>query len=310
MLRAMNPEHTGRERFISYAHMLKERFDSGLLSELQRSPQWIVWRAEIDRDGKKKKVPYNPRIRNAHASVKIPSSWGSLNQSLTALESGNYSGIGFMITPPLAFVDLDHSYDRATGTIIDPQAGAIVQDLNSYTEASPSGNGLHILAYGRLPGKNIHTAIEMYEKERFTTITTNHLARTPPTVERRQEAIDALYQRFAPPVPQERIQNSRVGGGSGSVLTELPPEAAHDPLLQQLLRGDTTGFSSPSNADFVLALKLLHWTGDNVALTRKLFLQSGLYREEKTERKTGATTYLEMTIHNALKKRRNPPMRR
>src|SRR6266700_752762 len=84
----------------------------------------------------------------------------------------------------------------------------------------------------------------------------------------------------------------------------------HDPVLQQLLRGDTTGFRSPSNADFVLVLKLLHWTGDNVALTRKLFLESGLYREDKTERKTGATTYLDMTIRNALKKRRNPPMRR
>ena len=101
-----------------------------------------------------------------------------------------------------------------------------------------------------------------------------------------------------------------MGGGSGSTLTELPPEARHDPLLQQLLRGDTTGFASPSNADFVLALKLLHWTGDNIELTRKLFLESGLYREEKTERKTGPTTYLDMTINNAIKKRKNPPMKR
>ena len=34
------------------------------------------------------------------------------------------------------------------------------------------------------------------------------------------------------------------------------------------------------------------------------------FENPKTERKTGATTYLEMTIHNALKKRRNPPQRR
>ena len=105
-------------------------------------------------------------------------------------------------------------------------------------------------------------------------------------------------------------QNTSGGVGSGNALDELPLEAANDPLLQQLLRGDTTGYPSPSNADFVLVLKLLHWTGDNVALTRELFCASGLYREEKTERKTGATTYLDMTIHNAVKKRRNPPMRR
>jgi primase-polymerase (primpol)-like protein len=102
-----------------------------------------------------------------------------------------------------------------------------------------------------------------------------------------------------------------VGGvESGNALTELSSEAAHDTLLQQLLRGDTTGFPSASNADFVLVLKLLHWTGNNVALTRQLFLQSGLYRQDKTERKTGSTTYLDMTIHNALRKRRNPSMRR
>jgi len=98
--------------------------------------------------------------------------------------------------------------------------------------------------------------------------------------------------------------------GSGAALTELPPEAGNDPVLQKLLAGDSAGYPSPSNADFVLVLKLLHWTGDNVDLTRKLFVESGLYREEKTERRTGQTTYLDMTINNARKKRRNPPQRR
>ncbi len=104
------------------------------------------------------------------------------------------------------------------------------------------------------------------------------------------------------------IQNTR-GGQAGLPLTELPEEAEYDGVLQRLLRGDSTGYASQSSADFVLVLKLLHWTGDNVALTRQLFRESGLYRE-KSERKTGSTTYLDVTIHNALKKRRNPPMKR
>jgi len=306
----MNPEHTGHERFLSYAATLKERFASGVLSELQHLPQWVVWRAEIDRQGKQKKVPYTPRDRLARASVKTPDSWGSLDQALTALQSGTYSGIGFMITPPVAFLDLDHSYDKTTGTITDPQAAKIVQEINSYTEVSPSGKGLHVLAYGKLPGKGIHTAIELYGQDRFTTITTNHREGTPLTIEHRQAAIDALYRRFAPPGASREDQNTRGWVGSGAALTELPPEAGNDPVLQKLLAGDSAGYPSLSNADFVLVLKLLHWTGDNVDLTRKLFLESGLYREEKTERKTGATTYLDMTINNARKKRRNPPQRR
>ena len=187
-----------------------------------------------------------------------------------------------MLTPPLVMIDLDHSFDRATQTITDPQAAEIVEHLNSYTELSPSGTGLHILSYGQLPGKGIHTAIEMYGQDRFTTITTQHFAGTPPTIEQRQEALDALYHQFAPAITETINQNTRGGVWSGYVLTELPPEAEHDAVLQRLLSGDIAGYPSPSNADFVLVLKLLHWTGDNVELTRKLFLRSGLYREGKT----------------------------
>jgi putative DNA primase/helicase len=150
----------------------------------------------------------------------------------------------------------------------------------------------------------------MYATDRFFTITTDHLAGTPTTIEYRQSAIDALYKRYALPAAEPTIQNTSGWVGNRNALTQLPPEAALDPLLQQLLRGDMTGFHSQSSADFVLLMKLLHWTGDNVTLTRKLFLESGLYRAEKTERKTGQTTYLDMTIYNALKKRRNPPQRR
>lgn len=304
----MSPEYSRHERFIEYTAALRERFATGVLSELQPLNQWVVWKGELEA-GKRKKIPYNPRYKKARASVKLPASWGSLPDALTALETGNYTGLGFMITPPLVMVDLDHSYDRQGGAITDPQAVEIVQSLHSYTEASP-GIGLHILAYGTLPGKNIHTAIEMYGQDRFTTITTDHIPGTPTSIEHRQEALEALYNRFAPQGRETDNQNTRVGGGSSSTLTELPPEAAHDVVLQRLLAGDITGYKGQSNADFVLVLKLLHWTGDNVELTRKLFMESGLYRPEKTERKTGETTYLDMTINNAIRKRRNPPQKR
>ncbi len=259
MKHVMNPEpeQTRHERFIQYAEALRERFAEGVLSELQDLNHWVVWRAELE-EGKPKKVPYNPKYDHlqARASVKIPTSWGSLQAALTALETGLYSGIGFVITPLLVMIDLDHSYEKTTQTITDPQAQEIVEALHSYTESSPSGTGLHILAYGQLAGKGIHTAIEMYGQDRFTTITTNHIAGTPATIERRQEALDALYQRFAPPLVEINNQNTSGGFGAnaGSMLSELSPEAANHQLLQQLLAGDISGFKSPSNADFVLIM--------------------------------------------------------
>jgi primase-polymerase (primpol)-like protein len=313
MATAMNPEpeYTRHEQFIHYAEMLRERFESGMLSELQVLPQWVLWRAELE-DGKPKKVPYNPNYAHlqARASVKIRKSWGSLEQALTALESGHFSGLGLMLTPPLVMIDLDHSYDRATQIITDPQAAQIMREVNSYFEASPN-DGLHGLVYVDRPIVNLHTEkIEIYGEHRFTTITTDHIAGTPQTIEQRQEALDALYNRFAPPVRETINQNTSGGVGSGATLIELPPEAAYDAALQRLLSGDSAGYKSQSSADFVLIMKLLHWTGDNIDLTRQLFLASPLGQREKSQRKTGGTTYVVMTINNVSKKRRNPPMKR
>ncbi len=307
----MPPEQQRRERFSAYAHMLKDRFNSGCLSQLQGLPQWVVWRSELE-DGKQKKVPYNLRYqRLTHASVKIPKSWGTLDQALQALASGNYSGIGFVITPPLVMLDLDNSYDRKTRTITSPQAEQIVREVDSFFEASPY-KGLKGLVYVGRPIRNLHTdTIEIYGQDRFTTITTDHIADTPTTIELRTKEVEALYRRFAPPVAEREYQNTRGGLGSGSALTELPPEAANDTRLQQLLQGDISPYGNDqSRADFVLIMKLLHWTGDNISLTRELFLASPLGDRAKAERPTGLTTYVDMTIYNVLRKRRNPPMRR
>src|SRR5436305_14781444 len=101
MVFAMKPEQNRHERAIRYAETLRERLQSGILAELQPLHQWVVWRAEQDREGKQKKVPYNPRSSFSHASVNRPSTWGTVGEALTALQSGEYSGIGLMITPPL-----------------------------------------------------------------------------------------------------------------------------------------------------------------------------------------------------------------
>ncbi len=149
---------------------------------------------------KGKKAPYNPAYHFRRGSVKRPQSWGSLHEAFQALETGNYSGLGLIITPPLVFIDLDHCFDSETPTIIDPKAAEIVRQINSSTEISPSGTGLHILTFGRMPGRNLHTQIEMYGQDRFTTITTNHLTETPTTIEYRETALVAVYQQFRLPV--------------------------------------------------------------------------------------------------------------
>ncbi len=57
MALAMKPEQSRQAHVIEYASLLRERFASGLLSNLQPLNQWIVWKGKLE-DGKRKKVPY------------------------------------------------------------------------------------------------------------------------------------------------------------------------------------------------------------------------------------------------------------
>ncbi|MFL5591546.1 MAG: hypothetical protein ACJ8DI_28375 [Ktedonobacteraceae bacterium] len=311
----MQQERTPQNRlqeqrhYAGYAQDLRERLQSGLLSELTPYSQFVVWKYTVE-NKKLKKRPYQPKT-HMPAKTNDPSTWTRLDPALKALATGRYNGIGFVFSETDPFTGIDLDVCVAKDGSIASWAQEIITSLSSYTEYSPSKLGAHILTQATLPGAGRKSCnVEIYSHDRFFTLTTYHVQGTPTTIAERQAEVNVLYHQVAPLGVEPEFQNTRVGGGSGAALTGLPPEAAHDLLLQQLLRGETTGFASASNADFVLVLKLLHWTGDNVALTRKLFVKSGLYREEKTERRTGPTTYLDMTINNALKKRKNPPQRR
>ncbi len=309
----MQPEQHRTERFTKYAAILRERFETkGILKQLAGYPNFVMWRYVLV-DGQKKKPPFDLNT-NLPASPIEPRSWGTLETALTALATGKYQGIGFMLShSPFSGIDLDHCI--AEGKLV-PWAKAIVEAMATYGEYSPSWNkaegtgGVHLLVEGK-PARSIKVGnIEIYGEKHYLTITTNHVPGTLTTINTRQQALDALYRQVAPPVEERPFQNTRWGAGRESDLTELPPEAAYDQVLQRLLRGDITGYKSQSSADFVLIMKLLHWTGDNKALVRGLFLASPLGQRDKAERPTGETTYIDMTIENVIKKRRNPPMRR
>ena len=69
--------------------------------------------------------------------------------------------------------------DPATGEI-EGWAQEIIEELNSYTEISPSGTGVHILVRGELPaGRNRKGRFEAYDQGRYFTITGEHLSAHP-----------------------------------------------------------------------------------------------------------------------------------
>ena len=98
-----------------------------------------------------------------------------LKRSLTTVgmpEGPGYVGLGFALGAGVGGVDLDNCIDEA-GRVGD-WAQAIVEALDSYTEKSPSGRGLHIIvrcdADLRPLGAN-GTGVEFYPGKRYFTMT-------------------------------------------------------------------------------------------------------------------------------------------
>lgn len=157
--------------------------------------QWLVWRLE-ERHGRPTKIPYSPAT-GQRASSTTPESWASYQEAVRSRKDHGYDGIGFVFSKddPFCGVGLDGCLDPKTGEL-EGWARKIVEELDSYTEISPSGTGVHILIRATLPeGRNRKDRIEMYDRGRYFTVTGRHLVGTPPSIESRQEQLTSLARR-------------------------------------------------------------------------------------------------------------------
>src|SRR5215204_1005060 len=264
--------------------------------------QWLCWRYE-ERNGKLTKVPYSP-LTSEKASVTDPASWSSYAEAVAAYRERGYDGIGFVFTKgdPFCGVDLDSCRDSESGEI-EQWAQDIVQELDSYTEISPSGTGLHILLRATLPeGRNRKRRIEMYDHGRYFTVTGRHLEGTPRTIEIREEQLIALSHRVLGESPSanghKRTRPEDDSELSNQEIIEKATNADNGGKFRRLWGGDTSDYESASEADLALCSILVSHIGSNPHQIDVLFRQSGLYRG-----KWDRTDYKRRTISKALEGR-------
>ena len=126
------------------ASVKAERGDELLLKnipeELRQISQWVLWKWKKLPGGRFTKPPFQPTGKPAKSTD--PSTWVTFDQALQAYESGEFAGIGFVLSEkdPCCGFDLDGSRNRENGEI-EPWAKKILNFLNSYSEVSPSGRG-------------------------------------------------------------------------------------------------------------------------------------------------------------------------
>ena len=251
--------------------------------------QWVCWRSEVrGRDGKKTKVPYSPRS-GLRARSDDPDTWATLAEAEAATHKDDYHGTGFVFTArdPFCGVDIDSCVDPVTAQT-EAWAKEIVEELDSYTEFSPSGTGLHIIVKAKLPpGGNRKGRVEMYDRGRFFTVTRRRPPGTPHRIEARQEEIEAFHARLFP--PEQKQVPTKNPATNGDAASEGPADAE---VLRRAMRsrsgerfarlwsGDRSGYASDSEADLALCSMLAFWVGPDQERIASLFARSGLNREK------------------------------
>jgi putative DNA primase/helicase len=289
-------------------------------AELRERPQWVVWRVE-SRDGKPTKVPYQARRPSAKAAANAPDTWGAFSEAvLAARRDRSIAGVGFVFTQGGGYVgvDLDKCRHAQTGAL-EPWAADVVAALDSYTEVSPSGTGVHVLVRGSLPaGGNRKGRVEMYGEGRYFTVTGAPLDGAPLGIAERTPQLAAVHAQHigtpalftgAEPADAQPTDPAAPQRAAGPVAP-LPPSDAD--LVDRALRakngdklrtlyqwGDAAGYDGDqSSADLALVSILAFWTQDPAQLDR-LFRSSALMRAKWDERR-GTHTYGERTIATAL----------
>lgn len=277
-------------------------------SELKALPNWVCYRYFYD-DGidKYRKMPINPRDMEP-AKSNDPTTWTDYDTAVRAAEECD--GIGFMFSnSPYFGVDIDgvrdeiERYKAGEDTII----AEFVDTLQSYTELSRSGNGIHIICRGKLPPSGRRKGnVEMYENGRFFVMTGN-IAAEYADISDCTEAIKVLHEKY-------------IGGGtSPSSSPALPPaelaltdselldrakNAKNGAKFARLYAGDISGYTSQSEADMALCNHLAYWTGCDAERMDRMFRGSGLFREKWLREQSG-TTYGALTVQKAILDCRN-----
>jgi hypothetical protein len=273
-----------------------------LPEKLKNEGLFCVWKHE-SRNGKQTKVPYNPRT-GGKAQSNNPATFAPID--VAEAVQHEYNGIGLGVFGNIAALDIDGCINEKGQ--LSELAKDVVTTMNSYTEISPSKNGIHIII--EVPGfvfdkskysiNNRKLGLEVYvagATHKYVTVTGNSL-NINPNIEERTEELKIILDKYMIRKPPRQKATKTFAPGVNLEDQELVSRACkakNGELFSRLFSGDWSRYQSQSEADQALCNMLAFWTGRDPEQMDRLFRQSGLYRE-KWERED----YRNRTIEKAM----------
>lgn len=294
-------------------------FDDALIPEdLMAHDHWVLWSYDLNEKGKWTKVPLyiNEAGKIRRSSSKDPSKWMPYT---FAAEQARIHGLGvsFMTSSdevhgdPFLFIDIDLPADH-------PEVRELIISLGTYTEISPSGQGVRMILRGKKPTARCRRGpYEVYDTGQPLTITGNQVPGTNLLIAETGDAFDQFFATYIDQGESTRtpvdVSNFTVTNAATTVQDVLA-QAANDGLMGTRLRqlfekGSAEGYTQKDRTvrDLYFMTLAAKYTGANAELLDTFFRESALAREpgrlEKWNRNSRENrTYGANTIDRAIER--------
>jgi len=230
--------------------------------------------------------------------------------------------VAFAFTEDGPFVGFDLD-DVGEDSQFTEEALEIVRCLDSYTEVSSSGTGLHIIAEGERVDDQKHRGdlseaghLEVYDESRYFVLTGEvyggftSVESRPTVVREVQDTYLPKRREFAFTAKQEPADGHEVDEGEVTPMQIRRTIRAYveddsyavDREVLRLWQGSDEGRESPSEADMAFMKQLYYWCKGDQRLMDKCFRASGRMRQKWDEvHASDGATYGEMTIRKVCR---------
>ena len=219
----MTPHTGGETRLPPKPARMEVAFDA-IPHELKERIQWVMWNWEFNEYTERYyHSPYQP---NGKAASWIdPEDWSDLQQVMNALKFGRFDGIGFMVAwdDPYVVISLeDGLHAEEGGNRLRKFDTDLVNKLNSYTQISPCGAGVHVLVSSNLAFLGKARFLEALSASVVLPVTGRKLPDTPTSINQMDgEKLETILRdAFSELMPKQEH-----GKGDG--------ESPHEPIPQE-----------------------------------------------------------------------------
>lgn len=296
---------------------------------------WVCYVRVLKKTGLYTKPPVDPHtLRNAKSTD--PKTWATYDEAAAQIGkratvyvydekrevSAIIEGVGVNLeNTELLGVDMDHvlSKDEEGNIVATEKAKELWRRLDSYTEVSPSGTGVHVLVIAKNTNKELNknglpkglkinngddTDFELYDNGRYFTVTGKALKGCK-GIEERQEVVDQIIEEWVSAREKARLKSFSTVVSSDRARAQVSESDAdlwqkafnngyRGDMIRRLYDGDYSDSNGDrSKGDYVLMKDLAYWTNGDYARMIQMFRQSNAGKRDDGH-------YIEVTAKRAL----------